>query len=385
MERDLEKSFLLLNQTFALAEFLSLKIVLGIKTPSNQRRWSTNCKNFQYELISQDLSFHDNDVWLKSGKIVDQQVIKKEQLFDLNADCLTVLATETDNQTEFIPQSSSGDRSTIDSQSSNDTESEVSNIELKVELDNSEKHLNDKACLDDEGIAESAYCIGHTNDHEASLGNDSNLEFVDSIEHLDDNKASFGNESSAGKKKNSSDKDIETMDTELVIDWMDWMDSATLKSLPDMRSSHKITTYHLCCRICSSHFSTAALLKQHVLVVHDKVKPLKCRKCDYKCAFKSELKIHDLCHHQEKKDHVKSRKKKSASKSDFSATADLEKDKRFECPKCEYKCVKGVHLREHVSAVHERLKPFQCSKCDHKCNRERDLKYHLLKKHQVRF
>merc|ERR1712168_376363 len=137
-----------------------------------------------------------------------------------------------------------------------------------------------------------------------------------------------------------------------------------------MGSSHKINTSHVRCRICGSDFSTAALLKQHVLDIHDKVKPLKCPKCDYKCAFKSELRIHNFHVHQEK-----------------TTTAGFEEHleehlKRFKCLKCEYRSDNVNHMKEHVSAIHEKVKPFKCPKCDYRCNRKRTLKKHDLRHHQ---
>ena len=70
-----------LNQTYALA--VSLGVVLGIDMPANQRCWSSNWKRFQFDLISNELSFAEKDIWLKSGRIVGQQVVAKDKLFDL--------------------------------------------------------------------------------------------------------------------------------------------------------------------------------------------------------------------------------------------------------------------------------------------------------------
>ena len=81
----MDKCFLLLNQTFALADFLSLNIVLGIETETNRRCWSSNGTNFQCDLISNELYFRDNDVWLTSGKVFGQQVLEKDKLIDLTA------------------------------------------------------------------------------------------------------------------------------------------------------------------------------------------------------------------------------------------------------------------------------------------------------------
>ena len=94
MEGALDKYFLLLNQAFALAEYLSLSVVVGIDMPSNRRCWSSNGKNFQFDLISNELTFAERDIWLKSGKVVGQQILAKDKLFDLTSDCLMEISSE---------------------------------------------------------------------------------------------------------------------------------------------------------------------------------------------------------------------------------------------------------------------------------------------------
>merc|ERR1712212_460392 len=98
MELELEKYFVLINQTFSLAEFLSLNVFIGIDLPSGdspRRCWSSNGKNLQFDFMSNDLTFSDNDVWLKSGRIIGQKVIEKNELFNLAMDGVTAIrATE---------------------------------------------------------------------------------------------------------------------------------------------------------------------------------------------------------------------------------------------------------------------------------------------------
>merc|ERR1711915_922065 len=96
MEADMDKLFLLLDQTFALAEYLSLNVVLGIET-SDRRCWSANDKNFQYDLISNELRIRDHDIWLKSGKTYGRRVLNKDELFNLNNDSLTVISGGCNN------------------------------------------------------------------------------------------------------------------------------------------------------------------------------------------------------------------------------------------------------------------------------------------------
>ena len=57
MDLELESCFVLLNQTFALADFLSLNIFVGIDLPSDRRCWSTNGRNLQFDFMSNELTF----------------------------------------------------------------------------------------------------------------------------------------------------------------------------------------------------------------------------------------------------------------------------------------------------------------------------------------
>ena len=83
MEPDLDKYFILLNQTFALADFLNINIFVGIDMSSKRRCWSSNGKNFQFDFMSNELTFNDQDLWLKYGRTVGEDVVNKDQLFNL--------------------------------------------------------------------------------------------------------------------------------------------------------------------------------------------------------------------------------------------------------------------------------------------------------------
>ena len=80
---ELDKCFLLLNQAFALAEHFSLNVFVGIET-ANRRCWSSNGRNLQFDFMSGEMVFKEDDIWLKSGKSVGETVFKRDELFDLN-------------------------------------------------------------------------------------------------------------------------------------------------------------------------------------------------------------------------------------------------------------------------------------------------------------
>ena len=73
--------FLLLNQTFALADFLSLEIFFAIEISQKRRCWSSNGSSFQRDFIDNNLLFRDDDLWLQPGSLKGGRVMKEEELF----------------------------------------------------------------------------------------------------------------------------------------------------------------------------------------------------------------------------------------------------------------------------------------------------------------
>ena len=96
-------------------------------------------------------------------------------------------------------------------------------------------------------------------------------------------------------------------------------------------------------------------LKQHIKMVHDKIKDFECPQCDFKCSNNGNLKQHTKRVHDKIKD--------------------------IECPQCDYKCFSNGHLTKHIKAVHDKIKDFQCDKCDFKCSNNSDLKRHIKTVH----
>ena len=124
MDPDLEKCFTLINQTFTLAEYLSLDIFIGIEMSSNRRCWSSNGRNLQFDFMSNELAFQESDLWLKSGKIVGQEIVDKEELFNLCTNGLTVLNncdTEVAPVVTMAPDAVSADLVTVKMESTSET------------------------------------------------------------------------------------------------------------------------------------------------------------------------------------------------------------------------------------------------------------------------
>ncbi|CAL4145570.1 unnamed protein product [Meganyctiphanes norvegica] len=49
----------------------------------------------------------------------------------------------------------------------------------------------------------------------------------------------------------------------------------------------------------------------------------------------------------------------------------------LKCPKCDYKCIKGDEMEEHMS-THTTEKPFACTECDYRCTLKYNLKQHMF-------
>ena len=89
---------------------------------------------------------------------------------------------------------------------------------------------------------------------------------------------------------------------------------------------------------------------------HEKIKPFKCNKCDYKTAHKSHLKKHiDSVH---------------------------EGIKPYKCNICDYRTAEQSKLKIHTNSVHEKIKPFKCQICTYDTVNKTHLKKHIESVHE---
>lgn len=96
-------------------------------------------------------------------------------------------------------------------------------------------------------------------------------------------------------------------------------------------------------------------LKDHILAVHEKVRPFACEHCSYSATTNSTITKHIKIVH--------------------------DKNLTLLCDRCDYKTSTNQNLLRHVNTVHEKIKPFRCGKCPHATTTQRDLDAHVMAKH----
>ena len=90
------------------------------------------------------------------------------------------------------------------------------------------------------------------------------------------------------------------------------------------------------CKICDKRFYGWQPLEDHISI-HRNDKPHECNICDYKSAYRHDIKVHVDSTHKEQK--------------------------RFSCDKCEKTFFTSQKLKIHLTTVHERKKNHFCEKC----------------------
>lgn len=121
---------------------------------------------------------------------------------------------------------------------------------------------------------------------------------------------------------------------------------------------------HTC--FCGSKFPVPAKLKWHIQTVHEGLRPFGCELCNETFKNKITLTKHEkLIHGLEI---LIPKKEKTQSKN--------------LCDICGREFRQLVHLKEHVTSVHEKNKSFACDKCEKKFHTKRKLKVHQRYEHE---
>ena len=102
-------------------------------------------------------------------------------------------------------------------------------------------------------------------------------------------------------------------------------------------------------------------LKQHIKIVHLKIKPHKCDICLLSFGVMCDLKAHKLVHSREKPHSCKiCFKKVSKMREHMLSLHTDDKQRPFQCDQC----VKGFsskkHLKHHEFSIHLKSRPFKC-------------------------
>ena len=140
------------------------------------------------------------------------------------------------------------------------------------------------------------------------------------------------------------------------------------------------------CDMCDFRTSQKQSLRQHVIAVHEKLRPYNCPwpGCDYNCSRKQNLDKHVMGVHEKLRPYHC-----PVCDAAFSQKVTLnnhvrgvhERLKPFTCPLCEYACAYRGNLNTHVATVHERRRPHKCDRCGYSCTQRSVLKRHMQAVH----
>ena len=142
------------------------------------------------------------------------------------------------------------------------------------------------------------------------------------------------------------------------------------------------------CGTCGQEFKNNRNLQRHIRVLHKKVLPFVCDKCEYKAGEERQLlrhikRIHEGVFESEARPALKCPKcdyttnwGKSKIRNHIKTVHDKIKD--FKCPNCEFCCSQRGNLRLHIEQVHNKVRKFSCSVegCHYKSNFKNDITKH---------
>jgi len=257
MEPDLDNCFFLLNQTFALAEHLNLRVFIGIEL-LDRRCWSANGRDLQFDFMSNKFTFDENDLWLKSGKMVGQRVIGRDQLFNLNENELSMISDDGGGHPMSSPPLEGGMNNVLAVSRRDDENLVKREIEGDEDEDDVELELKEEE--------EERNVIDEINDDDR----------VRPDECRTPNKA--GNESkSKDAKKRSRSLSCRKC-------------HVTFPTKSDVEFHFK--DVHCKCEQCGRRFKKIDYLQKHVRNVHSKLKPYECHKCGMRFGHTSAKSTH---------------------------------------------------------------------------------------------
>ena len=116
------------------------------------------------------------------------------------------------------------------------------------------------------------------------------------------------------------------------------------------------------CESCVYKSNIKCNLKQHIKLIHEKIKDFKCtyNLCNYTCSANGSLNIHIKQVHMQIKD--------------FKCTYNL----------CNYTCSSNNDMTRHIKYIHTKIKDVKCNYnlCDFKCSQTSHLKRHIKSVHE---
>ena len=141
------------------------------------------------------------------------------------------------------------------------------------------------------------------------------------------------------------------------------------------------------CDTCGKHFKGKQGMERHSRVQHEGIKPYPCVMCDQSFFYHGDLKMHKIKVHDQT--HLKIDRsatcpicdKKFSSKRvvtlHISAIHHPEREKSYECDKCNKSFHFEDRLKQHCNEVHMKIKLFTCAVCLKRFSRKAHVESHM--------
>ena len=152
------------------------------------------------------------------------------------------------------------------------------------------------------------------------------------------------------------------------------------------RSAHNLNVHHRkrhaaqMCGVCGKVFDLASSLSHHMYTHNER--RFFCERCPFHCHFESELKKHNISHHNQPSHQCMKRNcgRWFKRKSDLVLHVETHKKDLLECDSCDFTTTLQKYLKEHKKS-HEDTLPYSCNICGKRFLWRSGVRAHKTKEH----
>ena len=134
------------------------------------------------------------------------------------------------------------------------------------------------------------------------------------------------------------------------------------------------------CEICKKTFSTIGNLRNHIMTIHQNLRPFKCPfpGCEKQYSIQTRLQVHYRTHIGKKPYICRFCQKAFNEKGNLKTHERFHSEIRpFKCNECSKTYKTNGHLKDHIEIHHKKIKRFECEYCNKKFGRISTLKSHI--------
>ena len=134
------------------------------------------------------------------------------------------------------------------------------------------------------------------------------------------------------------------------------------------------------CNICKKPFSTLGNMRNHIMTIHQNIRPYKCTYpgCTKKYSIESRYLVHLRTHNGSKTYLCKICSKCFNEKGNLKTHLRFHSEERpFKCLQCTKSYKTNGHLKDHIEIQHKLIKKYSCQFCSKKFGRISTLKAHI--------